>query len=240
MIKYGIIYRVLNTSNGKMYIGQTTQSFDKRKARHITQFINRTHPNKHFTAAYHMYSGAFEWDVIDIAYSKEELDTKEDFWIQYYDTVNPVCGYNKRTGGSAGKFTLDARIRMSNAAKNRIISQETRKKLSIAGKGRQFSDVHRNRIATAKVGSRHLDVSKQKMSHAHRGKRASTETRTKMAQTKANVVYDGFVDPNGVPVPPFQNLKQFCKDNNLQLANMHAVKAGARQSHKGYTYINKR
>lgn len=39
----------------------------------------------------------FDWAVIDIAYDRKELDEKEIYWINYYDTYK--YGYNMTIGG---------------------------------------------------------------------------------------------------------------------------------------------
>lgn len=44
----------------------------------------------------------FEWSIIDQAYSQEDLDDKEIYWIDYYDTYGNG-GYN---GALGGQFNL--------------------------------------------------------------------------------------------------------------------------------------
>lgn len=39
------------------------------------------------------------WEIIDTATSHDELNTKEEYWIQYYDACN--VGYNTSPGGCA-------------------------------------------------------------------------------------------------------------------------------------------
>lgn len=93
---YGIIYCAYNKVNQKRYIGQTTQRLCERRAAHYTK-----DPDIYFHRALHKYNkDDFEWSIIDIAQSKEELDKKEKYWIKTYKTLDPTVGYNLLPGGS--------------------------------------------------------------------------------------------------------------------------------------------
>ncbi len=118
MVKfYGIIYYALNLINDKIYIGQTTGSLKQRKSSHYCN-AKYDKKNNHFYNALKKYKKAdFEWNIIDVAYCKDELDAKECNWIMLFDSLE--SGYNIRKGGSNGKF-----------------SDETRKKMSIARLGK--------------------------------------------------------------------------------------------------------
>ena len=106
---YGIIYKVTNNVNQKVYIGQTTTSLEERKYHHIYRAENEldiTHT--HFINAIRKYGiNAFIWEEIDSANTREELDEKEIYWIQYYNSVEN--GYNIQAGGQSfdtDKFAL--------------------------------------------------------------------------------------------------------------------------------------
>ena len=93
MEKYGIIYCAYNKVNQKRYIGQTIQRLCERRVAHYTK-----DPQIYFHRALHKYDKEdFEWSVIDVAQSKEELDQKEKFWIKQYNTLDPTRGYNLNT-----------------------------------------------------------------------------------------------------------------------------------------------
>lgn len=106
MKKYGIIYCAYNKINQKRYIGQTIQLLCERRAAHYSK-----DKDIYFHRALHKYRiEDWEWTEIDIAYSKEELDEKEKYWIQFYNTLNPDKGYNILPGGSSCRPT-QAQIR---------------------------------------------------------------------------------------------------------------------------------
>lgn len=123
MKPFGIIYSIKNKVNGKYYIGQTTRGFDKRYGKRggkcdIERVLN-THKhelnrkdnhgsgNKKLVKDIEKYGfDAFEVNKkLAKAYSREELDRLEIFYIEKYDSVNN--GYNRDYGGQykkSGKF----------------------------------------------------------------------------------------------------------------------------------------
>lgn len=44
----------------------------------------------------------FKRDILDVAYSPEDLNRKELYWIDYYDAVNDKAFYNIAPGGEGG------------------------------------------------------------------------------------------------------------------------------------------
>ena len=106
---YGIIYKATNTINNKVYIGQTTSTLKNRIYYHIYRAehsLEITHT--HFINALRKYGqNAFTWEQIDTAETQDELNKKEQYWIQYYDSMN--TGYNIQAGGNnydTEKFAL--------------------------------------------------------------------------------------------------------------------------------------
>jgi len=100
---YGIIYCANNIINEKRYIGQTIRDLDKRKKEHISQANNGS--KFAFHLAINKYGeDKFEWSIIDVVDSQEELDNKELYWIDFYNTYKNG-GYNMSVGGQFGKKT---------------------------------------------------------------------------------------------------------------------------------------
>ena len=88
-----IIYKITNTQNNKVYIGQTIRTLEQRFNRHKNDALHNI-LDTHFARAIREYGpDSFIAEVIDTAESQEELNKKEQYWIQYYDSVNQ--GYNE-------------------------------------------------------------------------------------------------------------------------------------------------
>lgn len=114
---YGIIYGIENKLNGKWYIGQTKtyNGFNSRYNRsgegiervykYHKDFKGTSHCNNHLLCSIEKYG--FEvfqiHEIIDYAFSKEELDIKEKCWILIKDSFKN--GYNRCEGGDSQLYT---------------------------------------------------------------------------------------------------------------------------------------
>lgn len=110
---YGIIYYIKNKENGKYYVGQTIQGFDKRypydgkhgipiekvyKTLKADKKRGKSVCKKLLKDIKKYGFDAFKVNKeVDIAFNREELDEKEQFYIKKYDSVNH--GYNTSGGG---------------------------------------------------------------------------------------------------------------------------------------------
>jgi len=110
---YGIIYKVENLVNGKVYIGQTTEDkgFDGRYCRK-GEDVERVYKqnkrlkelglsyNKHLLSSIEKYGfDNFKVDKeLDYAFSRNELNIKEQCWISIFNSFNN--GYNNNHGGA--------------------------------------------------------------------------------------------------------------------------------------------
>ena len=116
MVAYGIIYKITNNINGKVYIGQTTQSrgfkgrYDCKGEgieRVFNYYIQRRDSGDNFNT--YLFNAIKKYgkknfnvdEELDIAYSKEELDRKEIQYIKKYNSFNN--GYNMNEGGGGNK-----------------------------------------------------------------------------------------------------------------------------------------
>ena len=90
--------------NQKVYIGQTSETIEKRFARHMGYQKNE-HDTKFYRAIRKYGKDNFKIEAIDFADTQEELDQKEIYYIKLYDSVKN--GYNsKESIGKCGGDTL--------------------------------------------------------------------------------------------------------------------------------------
>lgn len=94
---YGIVYKVTNIVNGKMYIGRTTQGLYKRKWSHESRA--RNYKNTTFYKAIRKYGeNNFVWEIIEECNDKDTLNAREIHYIEQYDSFGR-SGYNETIGG---------------------------------------------------------------------------------------------------------------------------------------------
>lgn len=94
------IYCITNTINNKKYIGQTVTSLSERYAKHKYDAFSHQSTYAIHTAMRKYGFDAFKINQIEEC-SLSELDEREQYWIQYYDTYNK--GYNETRGGEGNQ-----------------------------------------------------------------------------------------------------------------------------------------
>jgi group I intron endonuclease len=91
------IYKITNKINNKIYIGQSV-NIEQRFYTHCSDALNK-YDNNYFHNAIRKYGKEnFYIEIIEEC-SKEELNEKEIYWIQKYNSNNPSIGYNSSLGG---------------------------------------------------------------------------------------------------------------------------------------------
>lgn len=181
----GIIYGWCNIKNGKWYIGQTIHPEARFKSHiyHSTQIKN----SNHFYRALRKYGlDNFVYCVLEENILRDNLNMKEQEWIEYYDSFH--SGYNLTLGGDGAKGVImseETRRKLSeshkgklawNSGKHGIYSEETLKKLSKAFKGRKAWNSGKTNIYSEetlrKISQSNTNPSKEtrrKMSESHKG-----------------------------------------------------------------------
>lgn len=124
-----IIYKVTNLINNKLYIGQTKHSLLHRKNQHFRETKSKK-DDMYFHRALNKYGfNNFKWEIIDQATSVEELNQKEIYYIQLYDSTNRINGYNRKLGGEQGLCSEETKILIGKSTKERWKNPETAKKM---------------------------------------------------------------------------------------------------------------
>lgn len=94
-----LVYLVTNKINGKQYIGKSVASLNQRKSNHYSSAKGGSETNFH--RALRKYDEeSFEWKALTECKSKNELNEKEMFYIEKYNTYKQ--GYNMTNGGDGG------------------------------------------------------------------------------------------------------------------------------------------
>jgi group I intron endonuclease len=174
---YGIIYKATGPT-GKVYIGQTVKTLNRRKSDHGFRAKKGDCRGAFQIALLEHGLDAFTWEQICTADTLEELNEREIYWIAHYDSTNPEKGYNLAPGGLAWSPSGETRRKLSEAnkgqipwIKNRHHSEETRRKLSEAHKGKHPSEKTRKKLSEAGKGRSPSPETRRKIGDAERGKK---------------------------------------------------------------------
>lgn len=93
------IYKITNTANGKVYIGQTIQSNPKMRWYSHLADARRGKKSYLYDSIRKYGKESFVWEIIDSAVSIEELNIKEEYWLNYYRSQG-ITVYNNRGAGN--------------------------------------------------------------------------------------------------------------------------------------------
>lgn len=126
------IYKYTNKTNGKVYIGQTSQSIKQRAGKNGSRY---TSYNSSFGSAIKKYG----WSNFDLEILKDNIATKHEsnywewYYVEQYKSNNKEFGYNCTNGGDSAIYGL---------------TEETKQKVS---KGLRESKTWRNNNLKAHV-----------------------------------------------------------------------------------------
>lgn len=168
---YGYIYKTTNLLNGMIYIGQ------KKSSKKLEYYLGS---GKHLKRAINVYGKEnFKCEIIEEINCVEDLDSREIYWIKYYDATNPKVGYNISDGGLT----------------NRTFSGENNPMY-----GKHHTECTKNKIAQAQINyniNHSNNATKQevkdKISNSLSGHCVTEETKSKISESlkTSNWITDG-------------------------------------------------
>lgn len=146
MEKTWCIYCHTNIINGKRYIGQTSQSLDKRWQNGFG-YREGTYIRK----AIDKYGWEnFKHEILEEGLTLNEANEREQYYIQLYKSYDAEYGYNLTMGGRNGVPNEETKKILSEKAKLRVgelnnqygkhFSDEHKKKLSISNRESAMSN----------------------------------------------------------------------------------------------------
>ncbi|MFZ4411505.1 MAG: GIY-YIG nuclease family protein [Bacteroidales bacterium] len=184
-----IIYKITNLINQKIYIGQTIQPMQKRWQAHC-------HKNSrclHLAGAIKQYGKeSFKIEQIDTADTLDSLNDKEEFWIAFFDCMNPKIGYNLMSGGKSRRWSDESKLKAHNTRQKvgysrtgSTMSEANKQALKKANTGLKRSEDWIEKFTKRMTGRKASEETKAKMKLAHKGRTHSEETKDKMKELAA-------------------------------------------------------
>ena len=178
----GWVYGIFSPS-GKVYIGQTIHDDPNKRWNQ-----EKTQKRGALVNVFRKYgANACEFKLFQEISLKthgsrwqEFLDFWEKTYIHSYDAMNRRYGYNRTTGGKYNyAFHDDVRLKISEKAKNRVVSEETKQKLKKTPEQREV-------LRLLATGRKHTSQAKKKISagRTEEQKQASAEFNRKTKSKK--------------------------------------------------------
>ena len=230
----GIIYKVTNQENGKIYIGQTIQTLNERKNKHYYKARQEEYTT-HFINALRKYpEEVFTWEIIDEEETQEALDEKEKYWIAYYNSVEE--GYNTKDGGQAIVVT-DKFLKQCGSYPFYAFDL----------KGNKLGEFLNQREFSRQYGVGKGDIYRMLHNQAHYcngviciDKETFTEERLRECVKQAQIKATPFIARNietGEVFGPFTNKTECKKALGLKSNHISEVLEKKRKTQEGYTFV---
>jgi len=177
------VYKIVNTVNGKIYIGQTIRSLSER----LTEHCKKGSGCFALLGAIQKYGkDSFKIFLISRCDSVEEMNHREDYYIDIYDSLVPN-GYNLKSGGNNKKLTEDVKNKIALAHTGKRHSEETIEKLRIVHKRENLSEETLNKMRNARLEKVTPEETKKKLV-------ASSPNKKPIICNETGVVYESIGD----------------------------------------------
>lgn len=197
----GYIYMLIDKRNGKKYVGKHNGNKTEYWSSGIVpNRIAKKHGRNIFDRI------ILEDNIEDL----KKLNEREKFYISEHDSFNN--GYNSTIGGEGGGHWIYLKSdeeklvifnKKSEKLKGRVFSEETKKKMSESAKNKILTDEHKENIRLAVIrrgGTPHSEETKKKLSEKKKGVKNPNHSKF-MVENNPNhikisiegVVYDSIV-----------------------------------------------
>ena len=176
------VYEIFNIVNEKRYIGSSV-NIRVRWQGHKRQLKQNKHHSPYLQRAWDKYGEeSFKFLVIELVTgNKEELYKREQYFIDFYNSVENGYNMSPAAGSNAGyKHSKETRHNMKLAKagqhdgeKNPFYgkhhSEETRKLLSEINTGKTHSEETKAKISAISLGQRHTEETKEHLREVNSG-----------------------------------------------------------------------
>ena len=166
----GYIY-MISSPSGRNYIGQTINIKRRLKEYNINYKKFRKQPKLYNDCIKYNYNIKDNLSIIETIYfnrndrdenKNNELDRREIYWIQYYDTYKNGMNCNKGGSSKIGySLTQETKDKISLSNKNRVRTDEQKENISKGRTGLKLSKHHCNKISERMSGENHPNYQKE-------------------------------------------------------------------------------
>jgi len=171
-----VIYKITNTINKKIYIGQS--KYDNPKYLGSGVYIIKS------VKKYGKEN--FGREVLEVCDNQKLADEREKFWIKELRSQENKIGYNVASGGSSYIMNKDIAKKISEILKGKYVgknsfrygiklTEEHKKCISEANRGKVFSEETRKKMSDSRKGIIISEESRKKMSDSHKLKKLTID-----------------------------------------------------------------
>lgn len=227
------VYLIENIVNGKVYVGWTSKSLEKR-------FYQHSKSNKVVGKAIKRYGEkSFSIKELDSFEDRESALKAEIKWITHYKSNIKDMGYNCTKGGDDSPVKRNICAYQTDEFREKMKQQATKQHSDKVVKDRHVNGIRKywanlseeERATRSKISSK--NGSKGGQSRGFRQGIPNPKIKgNKNPRAKKYIV----IRPDGI-TDTILCLKQYCIENNLTYRNAQYVVSGHQKHHKGYIFM---
>ena len=214
-----VVYQHRNKVNGKVYIGITSKSPEKRWGVNGNGY--RSSPYFHSAILKYGWDN-FEHNVLFVDLTREEACLKEQELIREFKSNDRHFGYNQTSGGDFFTLSVEAKDKISRGMKGNKnglehpCSREKAEKISKAQKGKHLAQDHRQKLSEASK-KRHVPCSYEKRRTLSR----NYPHKRKVYCIELDKVFESVQScGKSLGIPP-TNITKLCKGRGKSLRGLH-------------------
>jgi hypothetical protein len=185
------VYVGTRRTDGRIYIG--ARSANVRENRNVIDDFGI----KYFTSSNNVIFDEFDWEILYIGNTKEEVFEFEGELIDAYLRAGVLVNKKGNSGFNNGgqPHSEESKLKMrkpkseehkesfSKARKGIPLSEEHKANMSAARKGKPLSEEHKQSLSKAKIGKPKSEEHKENMSKSLKGKPKSEEHKENMSKS---------------------------------------------------------
>lgn len=212
------IYSIENVVNHKKYIGQSI-NIKSRWCKHKVDLNNGNHDNDYLQKSWNKYGeNNFEFKILEEC-SEEELNEKERYYIDLYNTMNRDYGYNLKSGGQDKNYVTEyVKNKISESNKKYYEEHPEAKIKSSISAYKQWSNPEiKAKISGANnymYGKTHTEEARRKISEAQKGHVSKYRNKTPVFCIELNKLFEDSViacRELGLNISRSGNIHEVCK-----------------------------
>lgn len=174
--------------NGKIYVGSSSTSINRRWNVHRCKLAKNIHDNKHLQNAFNKYGEeSMVFSILEIVENVNDVIATEQ---RYIDELKPT--YNKRPTAESNLgmiFSDEFKQKVREYHIGKPLTTEHKKNISTALMGYKRSEEYIENHKLSMVGYKHSEETKRKISETKKGTVITEETRTKISITKIGAIF---------------------------------------------------
>ena len=191
------IYKIVNTKNGKMYIGSSID-LDRRRVEHLRSLRKNVHHSGHLQNAYNQDPECLIFEIIDIislldcatlTEKRNLLEGREQHYMDKFKAYDDQCGYNIRKDAHSSvdcwnednKRSQSERMMGNQNGLGHPCSTEKAEKIAAAQRGKPKNPESIKKMAESLSGRKQSPEHIEKCRLSRIGHAVSQETRDKIA-----------------------------------------------------------